>query len=388
LAALYVLSVARDRGWRRALTSAALVGAIACALNVPLWLRNLGTYGTLYGPADWTRSTLALPRLLDAIGFRTTLDGPNVRFSLASVGGALLLSAQRVAQAAALNLVTPSSALNRITWSMLDSMPKLFDAVVSDSLANAAWSHEDTAGSPAHLSLALLAAGAVLVFVRRFPRRADVLAFAAMPIMSFVLLPLIIQRGSSGFGIRYQLPFFILTAPLVALAASALNRAAWTHGLALLLLVVAVPYLLFNNTRPVIGRPPWPTRVRSVFVAGEAELLFAANSEMAPVLGEVAEHVRDSGCREVGLRLDSGDLEYQLWWLLDAPQSGVRLETVYTYPSLEHLLDREFRPCMVICTICSAQTQLAGFALRLDRGFVRLYERVAAGAEPRWTGEG
>jgi hypothetical protein len=146
--------------------------------------------------------------------------------------------------------------------------------------------------------------------------------------------------------------------------------------------------MLFNNTRPVIGRPPWPTRVRSVFVAGEAELLFAANSEMAPVLGEVAEHVRDSGCREVGLRLDSGDLEYQLWWLLDAPQSGVRLETVYTYPSLEHLLDREFRPCMVICTICSAQTQLAGFALRLDRGFVRLYERVAAGAEPRWTGEG
>jgi len=90
----------------------------------------------------------------------------------------------------------------------------------------------------------------------------------------------------------------------------------------------------------------------------------------------------NSGCRENGARLDSSDLEHQLWWLLDGTQSGLRLATIYTYPFLEPLLDRSFDPCAVICTICGEQTQFDGLAMKSDFGGARLFLGQDQSTEP------
>jgi hypothetical protein len=249
---------------------------------------------------------------------------------------------------------------------------------VSGSLELAAWSHEDTAGNPLHL---MMAVASVVLVIFRGRQPVGSRSYTAMVSLSFALLPIVIGLGSSGFGIRFQLPFFILSGPLLGLALQQPRLASWRIPIGFLLLASALPYLLFNNTRPIIGRPPWPTRVRSVFVAPADEIMFAINPEKRDTYRHLADVVRNSGCREIGLQLDSSDLEYQFWWILDAPQSGYRLETIYTYPILEDLLDREFTPCAVICTICGERLQLGDLTLKSDFGGARLFTSPAEEAD-------
>ena len=174
----------------------------------------------------------------------------------------------------------------------------------------------------------------------------------------------------------------MLSSPVFGVVLARHWRRPWGQYVGVGLLVSALPYALLNNTRPIIGHPPWPTRVQSILTAPAVEILFAANPHSLPGYQAVAEWIEASSCRQVGLRLDSGDPEYEFWWLLDAPQSDIRLETVYTYPTLEHLLDTTYQPCAVICTICSDSTDLGELELTIDKGAVRLYALPGLGDQP------
>lgn len=365
----FLLKSLRRSGTLTAVKLGLALLVVVIGINATTWARNLDTYGGFYGRSDWSVGMLAAPQLFQSLAGDQSATGPTqnqLEVLLKSAGRVLTWPLNRVGQAAALNFVTPSSAVNQALWSILDFFPVFFDDVVSHSLEAAAWSHEDSVGSPLHLLLFIVSA--VAVVVRRGDRR-----YLAMVALSYALLPILIQRGSSGFGIRYQLPFFIISAPLFGLALERTRLDRWSVPLGFLLLVSALPYLLFNNTRPIIGAPPWPTRTRSVFVAPTQEIMFAANPEMQAANADVAQVLTRSSCREIGLRIDSNHLEHQFWWMLDAPQSGFRLETIYTYQMLEPLLDKGFEPCAVICTICEGRAELDGLPLFSDYRGIGLY---------------
>ena len=389
IAGAFLVANSRGQGLRRTALATTALAVLVGGLNLPTWVRNVTTYGGPYGPVDWSAGMLATPVLLEGLrelGSSSTgslpPDSPGAPSRvLRAVGLALIWPLTRIGQAAALNLVTPSSLLNRWLWAVLDAVPAVFDQVVSHSLEQAAWSHEDSAGNPFHLLLVIVSTVLILVGGRKQRGIRASLPYLVMVGLTFVLLPMVIQRGSSGFGIRYQLPFFILWAPLMGPAFRLPRLTRWTIAAGLIMLISALPYLLFNNTRPIIGRPPWPTRVRSVFVAPADEIMFAINPDKRDSYRYLADVVRNSGCRAIGLRLDSSDLEYQFWWILDAPQSGYRLETIYTYPILEDLLDREFTPCAVICTICGERIQLGDLIMKSDFAGARLFISPAEEAD-------
>ena len=377
----FLLANRRRQGVRRTALAALGLAILGGILNLPTWVRNITTYGGPYGPADWSQGMLAATVLLQ--GLREpgdTSTGSQVPDSqgspseaLRTVGTVLIWPLNRVGQAAALNVVTPSSLLNRWLWAVLDALPAVFDQVVSNSLRQAAWSHEDSAGNPFHLLLVVVSASLIFAGRRRQSGIRATVPYLGMVALAFVLLPIVIQGGNSGFGIRFQLPFFILWAPLMGSAFQLPHLTRWSGVASLVMLILALPYLLFNNTRPIIGRPPWPTRVQSVLVAPADEIMFAMNPDKRNAYRQLADVIVNSGCREIGLRLDSNDLEHQFWWLLDAPQSGFRLETVYTLPILEDLLDRDFSPCAVICTICGERMQLNDLTMKSDFGGARLF---------------
>jgi len=378
----YLLVELRKRGMRRALTSGAAIAGFIALTNAGVWVRNFHTYGGPYGTIDLMNSALAPTRLIErsktddssssGTDQNLTANPDAIEFSkrLAQIA---LWPISRISQAASLNLVTPSFAINHLAWSVLDEFPLLFNGVVSGSLMNAAWNHEDTAGNPLHLFLALLSVPLVAVGFRGHQSGGRIWGYSLMAGSTFLLLPLVIDRGSSGFGIRYQLPFFVLWAPIVGAATQTIRSRALMTGLGFALLMFAIPYALLNNTRPIIGRPPWPTRTRSVFVASSSEIIFASNPGIRRQYQELISELNVSGCRDIGLRIDSGDLEYLFWWLLGAPQSGHRIESIYVLQSLEQYLDPTFKPCAIICTICGNQQRMHNLVLHMADSQVSLY---------------
>lgn len=363
----------------RSLGVAAIFLLSVIALNAGVWLRNLDTYGGLYGPPEWMTSNLAIASVIEA-GQPTAPDQVAIH-GLGELAFRAARSAvqtgdwlwRRTIQAMALHLLTPVGRLNRIAILIVDSFQNLFGSSTASYLEAATWNHEDTAGNPIHLAVGFIS---LLLFARdslarRSPSRALVLFLVVGA--CFVLLVLIVGPASTEFGVRYHLPLFLLMAPLIALA-SVRHLDTWLARAVIYgFLVTAIPYVLLNNTRPVIGRTPWPTRVSSVFSAAPEELLFAMNPSARQPYSTLANRLGESGCTQIGMRLDSSDPEYFFWWLLDRQGGDYRLETVYTFEPLERYRDPEFEPCAIVCTICGQRESLDNLEIAESLRGVNLY---------------
>jgi hypothetical protein len=365
------------------LREAAVLTSIAVMLNLGFWVRNVQTYGGPYGTSEWLQRNLWIrfrPSAEGTVGETPTeeLEGGALATPVAATGestgeaprGIINLPSgltvvadwvDRVARTAAYNLVTPSASVNGVVRQLMARYPRTFPPGFMVEWEIVAWSHEDTTPNSLHLALALLSIGGA--FVVHGPMRSLLRKYGLLVLAMYGLIPVVISHGVSVWGMRYQLPFFVLAAPVAGVVFASVRRPRLTPYLSGLLLLAALPWILFNNTRPLIGRTPWPTRVGSILTTSQADLMFAAVPKLQLPYEQAVQAVRTQACQSVGLRIDSGHLEYLFWWLFGAPESGTRIETIYTVPRLEPLLDRDFRPCAVICTICGDRTRLHGLLL-------------------------
>jgi hypothetical protein len=391
-----------------------LLAAMVVILNFGFWSRNIATYGGPYGSSEWLQDNLWLRLPLPshggggglstgatAIGFRPgesadagRLDeGPTSPWAadLGDVARVASISPDagtrfaeflvRLTRTAAFNLVTPVAFLNEAIVGGMRHLPAVFDSRYVDRWEMAAWNHEDTASSPLHFGLIL--ASMVVLSVRQESPAGLWRKYVVAVVMSYLLLPIIINHApSSIYAIRYQLPFFVLSGPIVGQAGSTLRNRTAAGVLAGLLFLSAVPLLLFNNTRPLIGRTPWPTRVGSILTTSPTRILLAVNQALEASYVEGTDLVRESGCTQVGLRIDSGDLEYAFWWLLGAPESGLRIESIYPTDDSRSLADPAFRPCAILCTICGDRQRLHGLPLEADFGAVDVFVGPGYVADP------
>lgn len=102
------------------------------------------------------------------------------------------------------------------------------------------------------------------------------------------------------------------------------------------------------------------TAIVSVFQAEKVDVLFASWLPLRDDFIAATEAIHSTGCTQIGLRIDSHDLEYPFWRLLGAPQSGIRPEHLDTAPHLTRYADSAFRPCVVLCTTCAGRDRLHG----------------------------
>jgi hypothetical protein len=352
-AAWYARTVFRRHGAGSSVRQVALLAGAALLFNAGLWARNVATFG---GPLGSDR----------IVAERTNLRDP----SLGRWAAVLVANSS-------LNLATPLDRATEYVEGIVLRLYALLGVDPDDYRLVSLWNHEDVAGSPLHLALIL--ATTVLVF--RSSRTEEwwlslqyVLALLAGYVLHAVLL------DWQPYGSRFQLPFFSTWGAVVATVVSAWAGERMVTWFSRGLLLLALPWVLFNRTRPVIGIPPW-TMTGSVFTISREEVLFASWPGLrAPFTGAV-NRIEASECREVGLRIDSHDPEYMLWWLLGAPENGVRIESVYTYPHLERYVDPYFRPCAIVCTICEGRAELNGLPLAARTGTTSLYMFGADSAE-------
>ncbi len=345
---------------KKALVELLLIGALAAFLNLGHWSRNLVTFGSIFGPREF-------------IAACATSFHPG-----ALIGGL----ARNVAQ----NLGTPNEEVNARIVEWLKTVLTPIDPTMKEFDIQFAWNHEDLAGNPIHVFLALLCFVVVLLWK---PCRSNrLLSIYTLSVAgSYLVLGYSLYDF---YGVRYQLPAFVAWAPSFGVVVEAMTggRKARQVPVTILLFLLAFPWVLFNRTRPLIAmrESSDPLTIpclascttESVLVAPPARIMFASHLVLEEPYLQAADALKRSGCQSVGLFLDSHDYEYLFWWLLDAPQSGFHIETLHATPATQRYLDTSFKPCAVLCTLCRRGDQIKERFYGLDlvsdyNGRVQLY---------------
>jgi len=113
--------------------------------------------------------------------------------------------------------------------------------------------------------------------------------------------------------------------------------------------------------------------VESVFTAKKEDLLFAINPHAQDEYEQIAQRITAAECKEVGLSFYGRNIEYQLWYLLDAPQSGIVIQHLVSQPEFDRYKDPDFEPCAVVCTDCDSLPEEYKLPISYDYGHVRLF---------------
>jgi hypothetical protein len=342
-----VIARLKRGGLRKALGEAALLSAVAISLNLGYWARNVQTYSAPLGSPQWMSGHV------------------NRGYTPAAVLASWI-------ENLALNLGTPSEEVNGQILRGVRSLRPGDGEEASQFGLVWAWNNENLAGNPLHLGIVAIASAAVLaLWIRRRDREARLAGLYAVVSGASVLL-LFSVLDFDLYGVRYQIPFFAAAAPLVGVAAGEALRPRAVLATALVLLLLGIPWVLLNGSRPVVGLKP-RTMIDSVFDEPAQVILMANWTELRDAYIGAADEVRRSGCDRVGLRLDSHDLEYAYWWLLDAPQSGIQVENIDPPTHLERYVDPSFRPCAIICMVCGGRERFHGLDVAFSTGEVSVF---------------
>jgi hypothetical protein len=323
--------LARSPGRERRAWAAALAVAAALVVlpNLGFWWRNVRVSGSAVGTA-WEvvdpsvfldLGLLKAPALAVSQILRSTVLQLGQLQMVGVCGGALVAATARAHRGVGIGVDEPSI-----------SGPVPFFA--------AEWSplnHEDTA--PSTTTFLILAGATVLALAhRRLGGRRAILGAFVLGWMAWLLVALGVRWMP--WNARLQLPALVLLAvPAAAVVAGALGRIP-RAVLAALLVVQALPALLFNASRPLLGvsasreEPAWlqtfvPQGSRSIFATSRWEDYFrnrpAVQAEVEDVMGAVARRCGPGSV--VRLDLDADGWEYALWAGARRFAPGVRLRT-------------------------------------------------------------
>jgi len=268
----------------------ALMTVVALGLNAPFLLRNLRVFGSVVGSAALREPFLNVRHDPGALG-------ANLLRNAAIHLGTPFEGANRVARRAVLRILGTEANDPGQIWP-----GATFDIPGSRYL-------EDRDGNPLHLALFL---GAVLAMVSS-SRRRDLTStlYVLCLIASFVLFSGVLRWQP--WVSRLQLPLFLLAGPVIGRALGRGRRGAVVLGG--LCLAAAIPWLLGNATRPLLGN--W-----SVFRVPRTEMYFASRPDVERGYLDTIDYLVATDRREIGLVLGGDDYEYPLWALLGQRSGG------------------------------------------------------------------
>lgn len=356
------------RKWKIAAGLAAFGLAALLLLNSSLWMKNYTTFGNPLGPATGhLGSTLFTPSAVFSTGLRTA--AMQMAFDTGPANKVLYLAAEKIHEALGIDINDPRTTLGvyRIRHSV----------------------HEDFAGNNWHFIFSTLATiYAFVVFSKQLfrrgtdgkrdsplPDREDFsgklpLFYAITVLLSYLLFSALFKWQDTAS--RLLLPWFIIAAPLVGWVFDRIHRYIQT-GVIVLLALSSLTVLVSNPSRPLIT----VGENESILTASRTNTRFNNSPEIMNGYISVAVTARDLGCKSFGLGLDSKTSEYLIWSVLSP--SGENLDKVEHLVALDETASYAtpgFRPCAVLCNICSVARD-KGYVPLLDRGSLQLYVEPA-----------
>jgi hypothetical protein len=294
--------------WPRVLSAAVLV----FVLNAGVYARNTSCFGNPFGmdisEHPTTHSEISLPSIISGILRHT-----------------------------AAHAVTGVPHVDGLTERGIRFLHNVVGADVNDkrtTFHNARYEtprltrHEDTAPNPLHL-VGIFLCVPVLLLSRKsgfYREQREYLLCVAGTCFLFCA----IVRWQVHIG-RLHLPAFLLITPLMAPVLADTSCKWITRGIAALLLLLSLPYVMLNETRPLVGR-------RSIFCVPRIDQYVTITEMMPPSWTGAVEFVVSRNVRSVGLLVPLHFREYAVWAILDeVGESTPRMEFVAVSNSSSNL---------------------------------------------------
>lgn len=381
--------------WRNRIVKLAGAGAamvlLALLVNGGLYARTWHTYGYPHHTAG------------------SDLGQDNLRINSPS----LAETWTNIVQNSAVHLALPSDRVNRVTLALTrriagisDEDPAGIDPTRIEAITFRI--QEDFSGNLLHFLLLCTACAGVFMFRRRLGIDNLTVALAIVIVLAAVVYSATVKWESSTA--RFQMPFFMLGAPVIAAFVASLVFAAnrglaesragllrtalgliSSHGqraLTWALLVGGIPYLFLNEDRPIFGTDDLPflkTRHESIFTADRFGMYFNSRSEIRQSYFAAIDYLVAHEPKEVGLNVGSNRHEYPIHMLLKDKLAQVpRLNHVGVLPSNPSVnrRGREFEPSFVF-DAKGTFGRFAGNAYHLVRQFDHVAIWRKTDGEPR-----
>jgi hypothetical protein len=351
------------------LKSLLVVGGMIIMLNAGHWLRNISVYGTPLTAPDHTafyaNEMLSPVVLISNLTRNVALHIfiPDQVNSIVDISGGIMQAITSIHAGLGLGISDPRTTFPLDTF----KLPPIWDLF-----------NEDRAGNPLHLGLLGLALVLLpVVYKNLIPqspldltpqppllkaRGSQIIFYLFALLSSFVLFSLLLKWQQ--WGTRLQLPFFVLSAPFIAVVLTAVMWRWLNFLIGLLLLVVAlfiamngVPRALFASTdsHPLalsfyIGTEN--INHESVLVQPRSEQYFNSRFEWYPPSAETAQAMKKLGCESVGFISGENGWLYPIIMLLKTEIPGLYMQHVNVENATAVLAQYppfvDFVPCAII----------------------------------------
>ena len=298
----FVFSVFKSLGFRT-LGQAALMALVIIVINSGHYIRNIDLFGTPVSSAG--------------LKFSNEIFGPSVLIS-------------NLSRNIAIHLSTPSETVNKATESVVTGLHSSLGISVSDPRTT--WrgksfyveklsTHEDRSQNTLHFILIIVSI--VLFFSsRRFRGPPELRLYPAMLVLSFLLFCFFLKWQP--WHSRLHLPLFVLASPFAALVLARVSIERIANATVVVLLLAALPWLFYNELRPVIAR-------ENIINTSRIDQYFKYRPHLKEPYIHTTDSIRASGCMDVGIKIGYEDWEYPFWVLLnerDEAGESVRIEHV------------------------------------------------------------
>jgi len=192
---------------------------------------------------------------------------------------------------------------------------------------------ENFAGNPIHLILVLATFAAIWPVRRRLTP--NVVPYAVALVAGFLLFAAVLRWQP--WDSRLELPWFVLSGPLIGVVCEAIS-ARLAVGTAAILLASMLPWVLNNQARPLLGTHPVLDRPR-------ASQYFAFQPDLESAYTSAVAYLADSRCTQIGLLSNQDGWEFPVWALSAGP---VKIEHVEVANVSSNTAPLTFQPCAVL----------------------------------------
>ena len=239
-----------------------------------------------------------------------------------------------------LNLTVPSKKINTITRNFGENVHSLIKIKTNDKRTTYGGDYytyftlkETLASNTLHF-LIIIFVCLILILMQKKIHQKKTFHYAICLGSCFLLFSIILKWQP--WGNRLLLPFFVLSSPIVGLVLSKMKNKFFFVTISLLMVLYSLPYLLMNDTRPLVARITQDENYnieikKPYFWIKKREDLYSTGKEPGfdQPLKQVSKFIKKIKCNSVGLITRKNSYEY-LYWIFHQNKVG-------TKPKMYHL---------------------------------------------------